>query len=563
MKPLNRFLLPFALFLLGSCFATNSIATTLTEIVKDMMPIEALVVEANGNQIILNLGSNAGVHKNDLFTVFSPGRQLTDPKTGKVLGQIESRTGIVSVTKVETAFSFARPLGRIASVKRGDKLVRFKDLTAVARDTTGKAEHFIFELQQKLQSLDWQDNPAPKVELTFIHDKKMLKVMNKQGRIIREYQLTASAKQSSASASTSVAPVYATSAAPVAAAAIAPADNGKIRYDMQTYGYNHNGSLPFSAIMGDFLMIDQQMHLAVIQKNELAVYQVQKNSLTLVAKTSTPLIKQLAVCWWQPGPDTIYIGVTGYDTDEEEISSSIFRYSNGTITNVKNQLPWILNSSDLDGDGHPETMLAQDFDRDIFFGRRIVQLHLTGNTIKTTRYKAKLPLSFHVTGGTVFQSSPNSSPKAAYIAGNKLHIAQGSREIYTSSKEMGGSGSALRYVQNPGDFNPLFSTANIEVRPLAVDIDNDGNREILVASADLSSFTTVGGGNNIKKSWLSVLKMTKAGTYMKGKIGGAYDQYIQAIGAANGTVYLLTVNPVGLFSQDQGGSQLLALPLKD
>jgi hypothetical protein len=128
---------------------------------------------------------------------------------------------------------------------------------------------------------------------------------------------------------------------------------------------------------------------------------------------------------------------------------------------------------------------------------------------------------------------------------------------------MGGSVSAIRYEQNPDDINPLFSTANIEIRPLAVDIDNDGSREILVPSADLSVFSSVGGANTIKKTWVSVLKRTGAGSYMKGKIGGNYDQYIQAMGSANNTLYLLTVDPGGIFSDSRGSSRLLILPLQE
>lgn len=547
------------------CFPAQSFAATLTDIVNDMSPLEGAIVEVNGQQIILNLGSTAGIHKNDLFTVFNPGHKLTDPKTGKVLGQIESRTGVISVTRVEKAFSFASPVGKIGRVQRGDKLVRFKELTATAKDQTGSASHFMFELQQRLQFLNWQDTPSTDVELTFLRENDMLKVQNNQGKLIREYQIANTAQQSATSSGIPAGTVvYAAAAvAPAAVAVSSNEGNPKVRYDLKTYGYNHAGSLPFSATMGDFLMIDNVMYLVTIQENTLAVFVIEGKTLRQVATRNVPLVKQLSVCWWQPAGGSPYIGVTGYDTDEQVVSSAVYRFNKKTITPVNEGLASILNSSDIDGDGLPETMLAQDFDQDVFYGRNVHQLTLSGSRVTTRPYDRALPRTFRVAGGTLFKQNAQSPLVAAYVAGSKLHIIRDKREVYVSSKEMGGSASAIRYEQNPGDLNPLFSTAKIELRPIAVDIDNDGIREILVPSADLSAFTTVGGANNIKNSWLSVIKPTDAGTYMKGKIGGSYDQYIQALGAGNGAVYLLTVNPSGLLSQDQGGSQLLVLPLQD
>jgi len=333
---------------------------------------------------------------------------------------------------------------------------------------------------------------------------------------------------------------------------------------MKTYGYDQGGSLPFSAVMGDFLMVNGQMNLAVIQQHALAVYQVTDKGLQNLAKVKLPLVKLLSVCWWQPGNGVPHIAVTAYDKDEDDISSLIFRFNKGTIIPVQKQFPYILGSSDIDGDGLPETLLAQDFDQDIFFSRGgIRQVKLVGNTVKTVKYTNILPVSFHVAGGMLFQPAGEGGVLSAYIMAQKLHIAAGHREVYLSGKEMGGSLSSVRYVQNPGDVNPLFSTANIEIRPLAVDIDNDGTREILVPSADLSLFSTVGGASDIKKTWVSVLKKTQSGTYMKGKIGGDYDQYIQGIGAANGALYVLTVSSGGIFSESKGSSRLLVLPLQE
>ena len=550
------------------CFALTAGAATVTEIINDLQAIEGNVVETDG-QIIMNLGTDAGVHKNDLFTVFHPGKKLTDPVTGKTLGNIESRVGLLTVTKVEKNFSYAKPVGALSDVKRGDKVIRFKDVTGFIQDKTSNEGHFVFALQDGLQAIDWQEQKSSDVELTFVREGNMLVVQNQRGNIIRQYQVDGETSTVASKTSPALAPVYAggmtaTAVVTTVATTEATADQStqKIRYDLQTYGYDHSGNLPFPVVMGDFLMLDGQMHLAVIQEHEVAVYGISDKGLQNLASVKLPLVKLISVCWWQPADGSSYIAVTGYDEDKQEVSSAIFRYNKGAIVPVRERFLRILGSSDSDGDGRPESLLAQNFDQDIFFGRNVYQVTISGDRISTTKYKGNLPSSFRVTGGTVFQPVQENEAVSAYLMANKLHVNRGKQELYTSSKAMGGTVSSLRYVVNPGDINPLYSKANIEVRPLVVDIDNDSIREILVPGADLSALSSLGGFNAIKKSWVSVLKKTKNGSYIKGKIGGDYEQNIQGIGMANDSLYLLTVSPRNVISKGSGSSRMLTVPPK-
>ncbi len=547
------------------CFALTAGAATVTEIINDLQPIEGNVVETDG-QIIMNLGTDSGVHKNDLFTVFHPGKKLTDPVTGKTLGNMESRVGLLTVTKVEKNFSYAKSVGALTGVKRGDKVIRFKDVTGFCQDKTNDEGHFIFALQDGLQAIDWQEQKKSDVELTFVREGNMLVVQNQHGSIIREYQVDSGTSTAVSDVSPALAPVYAggmTAAAVATSVTTADQSTEKIRYDMQTYGYEQSGKLPFPVVMGDFLMLDGQMHLAVIQEHEVGVYGVSDNGLQNLASVKLPMVKLISVCWWQPADGSSYIAVTGYDEDEQEVSSTIFRYNKGAIVPVRERFLRMLGSSDSDGDGRPETLLAQNFDQDVFFGRSVYQVAISGDRISTTKYKGNLPSSFRVTGGTVFQPVQENESVSAYLMANKLHINRGKQqELYVSGKAMGGTVSTLRYVQNPGDINPLYSKANIEVRPLVVDIDNDSIREIIVPGADLSALSSLGGLNAIKKSWVSVLKKTKNGSYIKGKIGGDYEQNIQGIGMADNSLYLLTVSPGRMFAKGSGSSRILTLPLK-
>jgi hypothetical protein len=563
--PITLHLLVFSLVLLlsGSAYARKQ---NVDAIIEDMKPLNGIVVDVVDKQIIIDIGSTTGIHKNDLLTLFSKGKQLKDPRTGKVLGFVESRTGVLTVDRVEQSFSYTQPVDNLSTAKihPGDKITRFKEITASFKGAQEKDEYLMFHLKHGLQSLAWQTDNTPGTELTFSLEDGFLKIKDRKGRLLRDYELDyqpgiADVEKGSNGI------IYETKAAvPPPHATSATKELGKVRYDLKTYGYNQGGTLPFPAIMGDFLKIDESLNLSVIREHEILVYQLNDKNLRQMAALKTPFSKLLSVCWWQPGNGNLYLAVTGYDTDEEEIRSMILGYEDGKLTQIKGELPYIFNSSDTDGNGTPELLLAQGFDHDVFFDRGVRQILPAGNnSIKTSSYKQKLPLSYRVTGGTVFDSPNNKADTSAYIIANRLHIAENGHEVYSGGKEVGGSISSVRYVQNPDDMNPLFSTASIEVSPIVVDIDNDGTREILVPSSDLSAFSRIGGASAIKKTWLSVFKRTESGGYIKGKIGGEYDQFIQGIGVANDFLYLLTVNPNAMFAEAEGSSSILILPLKE
>ena len=551
--PKHIFLLTVFFF----CCSWAAGAATITDIIKDLQAIEGYVVADVNGEIIIDLGTAAGVHKGDLFTAFHPGKKLTDPVSGKLLGYIETPAGFIAVNRVEKTFSYARAVGKLHNVRRGDKVVRLKAVHAVTVDKTGNGTHFLRALRQGLPALSWEEHQGPATQLLFVREGNHLLIQDRQGKVIREYQLGGSG--AAASGGAGMTPVF-------TRAAVAPAGGtvtgGQVRYDMQTYGYGRVGGLPFAALMGDFLVIDGKVHLVVIREHEVAVYRLAGKGIQRVAHSKIPLLRLLAVCWWQPAGNGPYIGVTGFDEDEQEVSSIIFSFKNRGLSVVGKDVPFILGSSDVDGDLVPETMLAQDFDLDTFFGRQISEIKLVGHQVRTSRFKTSLPSSFRVTGGVVYRPAAGAGLVAGFIESAKFFIYEGGRRVYESGKEMGGSYSSIRYVHNPKDINPLYSTANIEIRPLAMDIDHDTMRELLVPGADLAFMTTVGGSNAIKTTWVSVLKKNSSGSYMKGRIGGQYDQYIQGIGAAGNTLYLLTVKPAGMFAEGDGSSQILVLPIK-
>ena len=63
--------------------------------------VEGLIAAVDGGQIILNVGSKAGVKVGDQLNVERVSKEIKDPSTGKVIRRIATPVGVVKVTDVD------------------------------------------------------------------------------------------------------------------------------------------------------------------------------------------------------------------------------------------------------------------------------------------------------------------------------------------------------------------------------------------------------------------------------------------------------------------------------
>ncbi|MGZ4732302.1 MAG: CsgG/HfaB family protein [Terriglobales bacterium] len=63
--------------------------------------VEGLIAAVDGGQIILNVGSKAGVKVGDQLNVERVSKEIKDPSTGKVIRRIATSVGVVKVTDVD------------------------------------------------------------------------------------------------------------------------------------------------------------------------------------------------------------------------------------------------------------------------------------------------------------------------------------------------------------------------------------------------------------------------------------------------------------------------------
>ncbi len=529
----------------------------------DLKPIDGYVVKAGEGNFIIDLDASQGVAAGDVFSVIGPGEQLVHPVTKKVIGRLEEVKGVLKVTRTSDGYSYARPIGESAAIKRGDPIRRFAALKAVFWDYSDKNRPLYDRLQTALPFLTWQSyqtaqlqrpaQPSPLVDqndtLLFIVQDNKLEVRDAQLGLIHEYPLhDALAKSAGRAASPAL-----------GGSAGKGLENGKPVYQTKTSPVIDYGSagtvagLSDNIMMADILQQGDEHILATTDSKKISIFQIGNVLKPLAEGKIRGYGKILAMQWWQPdsgGP--LYLAVLAWT--DEKIDSTLFLFENNRLTEVTSGVDSILGSFDLDADGRPETLLSQEFDADNFFGRRIKEMYWQNSQLKQRKISLVLPPKFTVIGGLLADLTGDGQLESAYVRNGILWVYSGEKRLYASPKQMGGSLSTLTYKVDPTVLNYRSTSVFFEVSPIAVDIDGDGIKELLAVSSDQSAIKAPGLLTTIDKSRINIFKYAD-GSFKRGTVGEAVDAAIQGLSVEDHKVLFVATDTGSLFDRG-GGSRL-------
>lgn len=550
------------LFILCFCLVSSSYA----DIANDLKPIDGYVVKAGENEFIIDLDGKNGIKVGDIFSVMGPGEELIHPVTQKKIGRLEEVKGTLKVVRIGDGFSFARPIGEAAAIKRGDQIKRFSLLKAVFWDYSDTNRPLFDHLQNTLPFLTWQDYKTSQIErppkpsalveqsavLIFIVQNNILEVRDAQYGLLRKYTLGEASAMSGAGVSG--APLSPAVSAQAAHEKNTPSTPSAINYGSATA----MAQLSDNTLMADLLKQNGERLLAATDGNKIYIFSVAKEEkeLGLLAEGNIDGYgKILTLKWWQPKDDELlYLAVLAWTDDK--IDSTVFKLHNNQLTTVKSGLDSILGSFDLDKDGRPETLLSQNFDADSFFGRNIKEMYWHNSQLKQKDLNLELPSKFTVIGGLLADLTGDGKLESAYVRNGSLWVYSGKKKIYVSPRQMGGSLSALTYKVDPTLLDYRSTSVFFEVAPIAVDIDADGRRELLVVSSDQSSIKAPGLMTTIGKSRIVIFNYEN-GAFVRGTVGEPIDAAIQGLGADGRKILFVATDPGSIL--DQGGSSQLQI----
>jgi hypothetical protein len=408
-------------------------------------------------------------------------------------------------------------------------------------------------------------------------ENKELKLLDREGQTLRAwaYLVAAEPVPRKPLAEAALQPAKPEEALPPPASVPKPAGKGPspVRWsagEVDFGSFTSLGELPSRVLMSAVTRDPDRLLLATVDGERVRVFAVTGGlPLLAVTKIRGGDVSPLAAAWWRPdktGP--LYLVVTaeeeiagiGGQEPEKKLSGAIYEFDGHSLRPVATNLGYFLGTFDRDGDGLSETLLGQEFHLSLQYGRTYI-LTMEGGKISATKPAFTLPKEFTVMGSTLVDLTGDGKREIAMVRKGVLSIYSGTKRIYESSREMGGTISTLTYDENPGSpRNTMFSVLSLEVPPFPQDIDGDGVAELLVVGSETSSVKVPGIGPGIKKSWVAVVKF-QGGRFQKGRLGGELEDPIQGIWADGEQLYLVVSRTTSILSK-KGSSTLLTHPLK-
>ena len=543
----------------------------------DFSTISGYVVQQSENEYIIDLNASDKVSIGDIFSICSKGDKITHPVTGKTLGFLEKVDALLSITRVEPNYSFARLISGSKQPKRGDIIRRFEKMPAIFWDYTGNGREIFTRLRSSLNHLKWMDyaaaqklrpgslsSPIKKISdtLFFILLKNRFEVrgpdfepLHMYGELLSTGKTIQKQHAADKEGSSSLKMTE-----PVSPLEFKKNSVQKVQYQESFPELQTMDNFAMPAAMADFVSTGMGNIMAATDGVKIFTYMIEDKSRLLSALELDHPGQILSLGWWQPMTEgSIYLAVnTWYD---HNVWGYIFEMKEDRLISFQKRIPRILGTFDQDADGRPETLLAQEFDNNEIFGSRKWQGHIASNQITWSEPLLELPRQFNVIGSCFGDLTGDGRPETVFILNGKLFIYAGKKPLFKSSVRVGGSDSILTYDMKNSSQNMMSNSVVFEINPLLGNVDGKDGNELVVVSMERGLMGRISpgiGGDGL--STIFVFKQ-KNGGFVQGTLGGQVNGHIQGLDVTSNRVMMMVSQLSSVFKHG-GKSSLLSFDLQ-
>jgi len=404
----------FSLFLsLNSACAEK---TTVSEIVKELGPLESTVIKGPHERYLINMGTIHNIKKGNLWTVYSTGEQVIEPITGKKLGVLPVPIAICKVTRVEKHFSeiSVKCFKKSCSIKSGITAKRYCEIKTMFYDVNGSSFRLYELIRANLPSLDWQgyqsiENSADVTQLpegvVIVADKGRVTIWS-GGEILSIHDEMTSARSLPQPALTqSTPPVTETKEIDSKQKTVTSAPGIMIP------GLSTNLKIEnYEAVTSIDHIVDS---VGIIEsdraKTPYFIYLSNKTLYALAVETGKSY--QYAYKGFGDmvnmslGPNGL-IALNIY-IQGEGMNSRILKFSTRGFTVLTKDIEYILEFLDMNGNGINESLVGQDFDAESFFGSGVFRLAVDDSGRITQHDSMDTPKGFNLLGAIMADLDKN------------------------------------------------------------------------------------------------------------------------------------------------------------
>ncbi|GAB6061936.1 hypothetical protein [Deferrisoma palaeochoriense] len=411
-------------------------------VAEDLAPTAGVVVGRDGDTVLVALDGGRAFTVNDLVAAVEPGPTIRHPETGEPLGRRDRVVTRLRVIRVRRGFSEAVPLRGDPLPSAGQPLRRFASLAAGFVDERGDGRELYEALREALPDLEWQGYSAgagaavSSADLLFRWGGAALVLRDRDGVLLRSYPVSPPSAQ-------------ARPAAPAAAEAVA---------------------LPVRVLAGAFGAPRGEPALAASDGDRVWVIDCGSGGLTLVALPDPGRV--LGVGWWRPSPggDTFLVVSQWEDRSDlyerPAVGGTLVRWGAGTAAAEARGIPYFLAPVDTDGDGTAETLVAQEYSAEGFFGPRVGRLRWDPPSWNWHPFEPPLPRGFRALGADLRLGEAPSPAVAAWFRRGALRFWPGTGGPQTLLSDAAGSLHSVLHVRNPEAFDQIHDRITLYPAPV-------------------------------------------------------------------------------------------------
>ena len=180
----------YVLFLWCLLFPVLALAELPKQVELDYAVVSGYVIMPLNDEYLVDLDARDNLTVGDILTLVTPGKKIYHPVTKEVLGAVDIPTGYLQVTRINSGYSYAKPLSAEVKPKNGEQVRRFEQVPALFVDNTGDEGQLSRQIKADLPQFKWlPESDREQALLTFIMKADNLVVKTVDGNLLHSYSI--------------------------------------------------------------------------------------------------------------------------------------------------------------------------------------------------------------------------------------------------------------------------------------------------------------------------------------------------------------------------------------